>query len=242
MHLMEHLFRYRMICHDDQIYRMTLPWVLLPDTIRYYTGDRKYSHFELDTFNSDPNKGAYMIYPNKLSKLDNFDFKCTDNSKSRLIKAIGDTTSIDNFIKYNSHLSYYQYTSLLFHFAQDTWYDNFIRSNLEISNVIEDGIVYFNTKFGRLDGTQLRKVISYLEFRDLIINISKNVLNFSKDILEESYPTEMFKNTEKFLDIRKFAESNNEETLGLNEFLTNDDIRFCNKIVLDIDKEIIWAR
>ena len=88
-----------------------IPYVLLPDAIRRYTGSREFSHFEES---SDGSEISYMKFPLDLKNFSKNSFEFVEKFLSRKITpaVIGEQTHIEKFEQTNKHLPEIYYNSI----------------------------------------------------------------------------------------------------------------------------------
>jgi hypothetical protein len=198
-----------------EVFKEEIPWVLLPDAIRAYTGARQTSHFEKTDNHLDE---AWMIFPDKetLKSLNK------DNARE-LVKTyvpacgykaavIGEQTDVRMFdVKNYGHEHYH---ALRCHMLQDVILDEVLRDRLV--NVCER----FNNRFTVqhnhtiiLDGQELRSQIALFEQLGFIHLLGKiyeatgMVLDrdwFDHHVYEallKVYPADLADNTYKYMAI-----------------------------------------
>mgnify|MGYP003291324560 CR=1 FL=1 len=116
-------------CNYD--FNKIIPYALLPDSIRMYTGERQLSHFERSYSGDDV---SYMVYPEDIKNMTRESIaadKTTDDYYlSSDIKpcCIGEETVVEAFYEHNSHLpAIYQAGVGGLHLPQDKLYDELVR-------------------------------------------------------------------------------------------------------------------
>lgn len=209
MHILQHgLLTF---CKNKEDFNDIISYALLPDTIRFFTKERKYSHFELT---NDGTKINGFIYPNDLSLLNNL--YCKENiinAKNEEQSAIGNNIIISYFDNLNANLYDLPKKGYRLHLEQDIIFDNFIRNVINCNEKFNDiFILYDGTK---INGVKLRKLIIEMEnygvflllqaiykYMKITINqdwIDKNIVSRIKI----DYKMELFENSVKFLKLNK---------------------------------------
>ena len=208
-----------------------LPYVLLPDAIRMYTGPRQYSHFEMT---EDEKDVSWMSYPKGMPK--NLSKELIEQQPRYLSDKIrpscmGETTNIQAFEEHNQHLNVLQYSGIKRHLIQDSEFDIFIRSFIDDSQKYDD-----NFKFNgeALDGKEVRALIAKIEQEGLYV-LSKKIYeqygittnqewfdNNVKNILKDTYHQEMFENTYRYMQIDEH----------INKLITNHNWSQMNNLII----------
>lgn len=220
--------------NDNSEFKKVLPYALLPDAIRMYTGERQYSHFEKS---SDGKDVSYMEYPEDISNLTkelvNCDKETDQYHLSDNIKpcVIGEDTDINAFYEHNAHLPENYHRGVELHLKQDICFDKFIREQIDCSDKYNDNFV-FNDK--HYDGKGVRGLIADIEQWGVYVlahaayeqnGIVANQDWFDsnvKPLLDKTYPKEMADNTYKYMKINP----------DINELITNKDWSYLDKMPL----------
>lgn len=144
---------------DTQAFQNEVPYALLPDAIRAYTGLRQYSHFEKAEDKSDV---SWMEFPDDLKTVDSTVLKKVESHMVDTVRpcCMGEETDIDAFCKHNQHLPMPYFTGVKHHLQQDARFDAFIREQIDCSNMYEDK---FEFKGQSYDGAGIRKEIAEIE-------------------------------------------------------------------------------
>ena len=147
MHILQHglLTFYK----NKEDFSDIISYVLLPDTVRFFTKERKYSHFEL-TNNGTKING--FIYPNDLSLLNHLYCKThIINIKDEKQAAIGNNTIISYFDSLNADLYDLPKKYYRLHLEQDIIFDRFIRNVIDCNEKFNDVFILY-------DGTKINGV------------------------------------------------------------------------------------
>lgn len=194
-----------------QTFKQEIPWILLPDGIRAYSGPRQMSHFEQLPDGTDT---AWMIFPNEvtlrsLSK-DTFEEKVRCYMPDGYPKCvIGEATNLNMFDVKNYGNRHYH--ALRMHMLQDIILDNVLRDKLvSVSGRFKDKFtVRWNHQ--EIDGATLRKQVAMFENLGFIHLAGKvfertgRILNnkwFEENVLEPlcaAYPEDLALNTFKYM-------------------------------------------
>ena len=196
-----------------QSFRKEIPWVLLPDGIRAYSGPRQISHFEQLPDGTDT---AWIVFPNELTlrnlSKDSFEEKvCCYMPDGYPDCAIGEATDLGMFDVKNYGNRHYH--ALRMHMVQDIVLDNVLRDRLvEVSGRFRNEFtVRWNHK--KIDGNTLRKQVEIFENLGFIHLAGKvyertgKVLNnkwFEEYVLEPlraAYPEDLAQNTFKYMHL-----------------------------------------
>lgn len=194
-----------------QTFKHEIPWTLLPDAIRAYSGPRQMSHFEQTPDGTDC---AWMIFPSEtvlreLSK-DNFGKAVKSYRPEAYPKCvIGEATDVEMFDVKNYGHSHYH--ALRMHMIQDIILDNVLRDKLvSVNDRFKD---QFTVKWNHqvIDGATLRKQVAMFENLGFIhlagkvyestgklltnIWLEENVLQ----PLKKAYPADLAENTFKYM-------------------------------------------
>lgn len=211
---------YRKVDGDTKAFntklRDEIPWILLPDAIRFYTKGRQASHFE------QPLTGdtAWMIFPDE----DAIWHLSEDNVSCHMPKegtfkpcAIGEDIDINKFDEKN--YGHKHYHSLRMHLVQDIALDEMLRGPMvnTVGRFNDEFIV--KTTNHKMNGQELRQQIGLFEHLGFIHLLGKlyegtgilldkswfecggYVLGPIGSALQCTYPTEMANNTLKYMQI-----------------------------------------
>ena len=255
MLLLQHILTYLEThnCRIESVKSETLGYLCLPDVIRFYTGKRKFSHFEKEF---ESNRYAYITFP---CSLKNYDINkilssCIEFDERDYSTILGNETSLDTFYKTNYNMLYSRFESLSTHLLQDKVFDNFIREIIDDSHKLNDRFylnIKENSKENKLNGTQVRELILNIEewaicnsisnlcSRDIWLedkininsmwNYLQNIIYVSKLKLKEAYSDfdGLYENTEKFLNFDKetFYKEFNIRQIDINDAC----FKHCNR-------------
>jgi hypothetical protein len=198
-----------------EVFEKEIPWVLLPDGIRAYTGARQTSHFEKTDNGLD---GAWMIFPDaKTLKV------LTKENAGELVKVympaggykpavIGEQTDVNKFdVKNYGHEHFH---ALRCHMLQDAILDDVVRERLiDARGRFENRFPALHNSTIVLDGQELRKQIALFEQLGFIHLLGKiyeatgMVLDrdwFNYHVYEallKVYPADLADNTYKYMSI-----------------------------------------
>jgi len=206
-------------------FRKQLPYLLLPDAIRMYTGARQYSHFEKS---EDGDLCSYIMYPISLEGLNKAymqELYLLDSGY--LVPGIrpccmGEETSIETFVDTNAHLPIWYFKGVFNHLVQDVTFDEFIRKHIDCTRMYEDVFVFKNEQ---MNGKKVRELIAAIEqqgyyyLASIAYDKYKVIANQDwfdssiKPILFEEYPQELAENTYNYMKINE----------TINEKITNID-------------------
>ena len=233
----------RTTCHAADMLKLKeefqkeVPFVVLPDGIRAYCGQRPISHFEKTP---DGNDVSYMTFPSEevlktLSK-DSFwsdvEFKLADGY---LPCVIGEKTEIREFDFHN--FGHKHYHALRVHMFQDAILDEVLREELiDASLRFQDIFMVRHDPTIKFDGKELRRQVAEFErigfimLAGMIYERTGVLMNnewFNSVVepaLKAAYPEELATNTFKYMAL-------NEET---NARITN--LQFA---ITDADKALV---
>lgn len=222
---------------DIKSFKKEIPYVLLPDAIRAYSGPRQYSHFEES---ADGHDVSWMQFPvnvkrmskNKMGDMGRYLVSDIPNC------CIGEKTNLDTFFKYNTHLRGEYRNGVIRHLTQDIVFDDFVREEIDCSRkydgifVLQDGTV--------VDDKGVRKDIATMEQQG-VYQLAKMVYDkyhivanqewFDNNVLpalQKVYPSDLAENTYKYMKI----DSEINECITACDFSKIDDykvssVRFC---------------
>lgn len=211
-----------------------IPYILLPDAIRYYTKNRQSSHFEI----AKNQEISWLRYP--LDLKDEQLIKGVRGHKDVMQHivdekyipkcVIGEETILASFENTNQHLPTNYFNGVRYHLIQDRVFDKFIRNIFDCSKMYED---IFNYKGKTYNGVEFRKLINNIEQQGVLVlskymweryNITTNQEWFDVNIypqLKKIYSEKMAENTYKYMKIDK----------DINNRITNHDFDNVNYIV-----------
>lgn len=222
-----------------------VPFVLLPDGIRAYIGQRQAGHFELLPDETD---GSWMEYPSEsvLKQL-------SKENVTELVKyyiaegyprcVIGEKTDLDQFDIHNWDHKHYH--SIRIHLLQDCVLDTILRERMiDATERFKDKFIAHHNNSIEIDGAELRKQIAMFErlgFLKLVGAVYKRtgtLLNrewFDKNVLPallDAYPEDLAQNTYKFM---KIDDELNDRINNLEFDLTAEDKEKVS-IASDLDR------
>lgn len=200
---------------DEEELRNEIPYVLLPDAIRKYTGLRQYSHFEMNPSNGD---ASWLKYPTDLKEMSIESIERQPKYLATDLKqgVLGEETDISLFEKYNKHLPEEQYFGIKKHLVQDKIFDKWIREEIDCSKRDEN---VFKFKQKNFKGTDIRKIITDIEYEGLYIlaymnykayGITTNQEWFDKYVKEQldiAYPKDLSDKTYQYMRIPDYIEN-----------------------------------
>lgn len=215
-------------------FKKELPYTLLPDSLRFYLGNRQYTHFEYT-----PKKDDYSWFD--FSKIENLNKENIQNCNKYIVPnikkcVIGEETNIEGFKEHNKDLNPFYFKCIEKHLVEDFIFDNFIRKLFDCSERYNDKFYYNNLV--EISGIELRSFINTMEqegiyllskeiyekYNILITNswLEENI----KKILDNTYPKELSENTFKYMKI------NNE----IEELIKNK--QFNSKLIGNVDAQL----
>lgn len=160
MKTIQHTLAYVLSCkeyNEDDIRRM-VPYVLLPDAIRCFTGPRQYSHFERARNEDD---SSWMTFPADMKRLSKEAFAQTESHLCRTDPCVlGEETDLLAFVKHNHDIPDDMFKGVAIHLQQDIIFDEFVRREINCSRMYEDRFVYNGQEVG---GKEVRAIISDME-------------------------------------------------------------------------------
>ncbi len=237
-----------------QTFRKEIPWVLLPDAIRAYSGGRQVSHFEELPDGTDT---AWMIFPGEellkqLSKKNMSTYVKTYLPEGYPQCVIGEKTNINAFDQKNYGNRHYH--SLRMHMVQDTALDKMLREELvNVEERFQDKfVIRWNNQ--KIDGATFRRQIAL--FADLgFIHLAGKVYKYTGitmnnqwlaenvlSALEAAYPEDLAANTFKYIILG--AEEDSRISKLDFEFTEKDkeDFFLCNPDELEDMLDDLYAR
>lgn len=160
MKTIQHTLAYVLSCREyseENIQRM-IPYVLLPDAIRCFTGPRQYSHFERSRDGSD---SSWMTFPADMKHLSKEAFAQTDSHLCRTDPCVlGEETDLLAYVTYNHDIPDNMFKGVAIHLQQDIIFDEFVRQEIDCSQMYDDRFVYGGQE---MNGKEIRAVISDME-------------------------------------------------------------------------------
>lgn len=193
---------------DINKFKQLIPYILLPDAIRYYTKNRKFSHFETEPLTGESN---ILIYPKEIKSLDKININDYILKDVPLKQAsVGESTSLSAFENNNKHLDDDVYVGIKEHLNQDILFDNWIRQIFDCSNKYQDT---YKVNDVLMDGSEFRRFISEFEMDGLVclaykyykeFGIKTNNQWFKENVfqsLADLYPDSMYVSTCKYMII-----------------------------------------
>ena len=188
-----------------------IPYILFPDAIRKYTGNRSCSHFEQDIDGKDV---SWIKFPTEIKELDKIKTKKLEKYKSKNLSkgVLCGKNDIEMFEKTNLHLNKNQFYGIKKHLIQDDIFDDFIREQIDTTGK-EKGL--FKFKQQELTGKEVRDLILDIENYGVyllasIIYIKYGITTDQKwfdthvrDVLKEEYPEELAESTYAYMKIPK---------------------------------------
>lgn len=210
MNLVQHsLVTLQTVNGDMDRFKREIAFTLLPDAIRFYTGKREYSHFEINPANGET---SWMQFPTDVK---NFSRDNWERSEKFLAPDIpsaktGEETQVQMFEKTNSHLPALEYMCIKRHLLQDREFDAYLRDKLDTS-MKHEGKYFFLGK--EVSDAKIRPLISEMENEGIVllakmiyenygITVDQNWINENViEVLREAYPEDMYRNTAKYLHV-----------------------------------------
>lgn len=202
-----------MLLHYDgnlNKFKQELPYVLLPDAIRAYSGPRQYSHFEQSRDGSDV---SWMSFPLDVKHLTPESVREMDCHMAENVQSccMGETTNIASFEEHNRHLSKDYFQGVKYHLIQDSQFDTFIREQIDCSQMYEDRFTYRGRE---MDGRAVRQTIADIE-DDGVYLLAKQVYQkygivadqqwfdeHVKTTLDAAYPSDLSERTYRFMQMQ----------------------------------------
>ena len=217
----------------NEEFQREVPFVVLPDGIRAYSGPRPVSHFEKTP---DGNHVSYMRFPNeevlknltKESYKELVDFHYADGY---LPCVIGEKTDIREFDRRN--FGHRHYHALRVHMFQDAILDEVLREELiDASLRFQDIFTVRHDTSVKIDGKELRKQVAEFERIGFIMlagivyertgTVMNNAwfTNMVEPALHKAYSDELAANTFKYM---KLDDETNARITNLQFALTDED-------------------
>lgn len=195
-------------------FQKEVPFVVLPDAIRAYSGQRPISHFEKTP---DGNDVSYMIFPSEeklkeLSKENFMDTVKTKYAKGYLPCVIGEKTDIQEFDRRN--FGHKHYHTLRVHMFQDAIIDEVLREELiDASLRFQDIFTIRHDTSIKIDGKELRRQVAEFErigfimLAGIVYECTGVIMNnvwfksVVKPALYVAYPADLAENTFKYMNL-----------------------------------------
>ncbi len=204
----------------DQQLLKTIPYVLLPDAIRSYIGQRQPSHFECTPYSKSVSWIEFPT-PKVLKNLSKETFSEQVNyylAHGYPKCVIGEDTLISKFDIKNHNHPYYNIIRI--HLLQDKCFDDMLRNNLvDCTHRFNNQFIVNHNRNIILDGQVLREQINLYEEYGFIHLVNK-VFKFTGILLDgdwfdkyvltsllEAYPEDLALNTYKYI---KFSDTLNQ--------------------------------
>ena len=210
-----------------------VPFVVLPDGIRAYSGPRPISHFEKTP---DGNDISYMTFPSEevLKTLSKESFKKDvefKHAEGYLPCVIGEKTDIREFDYHN--FGHKHYHALRVHMFQDAILDEILREDLiDASLRFQDIYVVRHDTSIKIDGKELRRQVAEFESIGFIMlagfvyertGVLMNNDWFNSVVepaLHKAYPEDLANNTFRYMALN---EETNARITNLQFALTDED-------------------
>ncbi len=229
----------RSTCYADQPSKLVdefqreVPYVVLPDGIRAYSGPRPISHFEKTP---DGNGVSYMTFPSEevLKTLSKETFKDKvkfHHEEGYLPCVIGEKTDIREFDRHN--FGHKHYHALRVHMFQDAILDEVLREELiDASLRFQDIFTVRHDTSIKIDGKELRKQVAEFErigfimLAGIVYERTGTVMNNAwfkmvvEPALQKAYPADLAENTFKYM---KLDDETDARITNLQFDLTDED-------------------
>lgn len=199
-------------------FKRAIPWVLLPDAIRMYSGPRPLSHFEATP---SGNGTAWMEFPNaetleiltKENFKDNVAMYMPDIGFPKCV--IGEETQIDVFDSHNYWHPHF--SDIRMHLQQDVVLDKVVRELVDTTKRFSD-IFTVNWNSKKIDGNALRKQVAEFENIGFVYLATKVYAAtgtlitqqwFEEMVLSpllQTYSAELTRNTFKYMEVTEEEE------------------------------------
>ena len=214
-------------------FQKEVPFVVLPDGIRAYSGPRPISHFESTPDGSDV---SYMVFPSEevLKNLSKESFKDEvkfHHAAGYLPCVIGEKTIIREFDHYN--IGHKHYHALRVHMFQDAILDEVLREEIiDASLRFQDIFTVRHDTSIKIDGKELRRQVAEFErigfimLAGIVYERTGTVLNneWFKRVVEpalyEAYPADLAENTFKYM---KLDDETDARITNLQFAITDED-------------------
>lgn len=214
-------------------FQKEVPFVVLPDAIRAYSGPRPISHFEKTP---DGNGVSYMTFPSEeelkvLSKETFKDVVKFHHAEGYLPCVIGEKTDIREFDRKN--FGHKHYHALRVHMFQDAILDEVLREELiDASLRFQDIFTVRHDTSIKIDGTELRRQVAEFErigfimLAGIVYERTGTVMNnaWFKSVVEPAlyaaYPADLAENTFKYMKLKDETEA---RITNLQFALTDED-------------------
>lgn len=227
-------------------FKHELPFVLLPDGIRAYSGARQMSHFEKTP---DGNDVSFMIFPSEetLKKLTKENFK---NYVQYKLAAnypscdIGEESSIEEFDRRN--FGHKHYHALRIHMFQDAVLDEILRKELvDVSLRFKNEFTVYHNRSMKINGKELRTQIAeferlgFIKLAGYVYEATGTLMNrewFETNVypaLCEAYPRDLADSTFKYMRLSLNDVTN--ARITNHEFNLTDEDKALVPMTLDLD-------
>ena len=204
-----------------------LPYVLLPDAIRRYSGPRQYSHFEQG---QNGEGHSWMEFPLDIKGMTEESIQKGPRYLLPDIKpcALGERTSVPVFEEHNGFLPNDYFAGVKKHLIQDIIFDKFIRKTIDCSQKLNHEFTFRGEQY---DDKGVRKLITDIEEHGMYVlaymlnqscGITANQEWFDehvKKVLDREYPREIADSTYKYMKIPE----------KMNDWITNGDWSHLNE-------------
>ncbi len=211
---------------EENRFGLEIPYVLIPDAIRAYIGERKGCHFEQ---NETKTETSWCQYPESLKTLTK-EAACAQPSYIVPFRkcVLGEETNIEEFERRNSHLPNVYYYGVKKHLTQDYLFDKKIREWIDCTKMYDDQFIYKNQVY---NGAEIRKKIAEIEYYGLYIlsyiaNQNKKIIANQnwffenvKQPLDREYPQKLSESAYKYMVIPE----------KINDWITNQDWTHLNE-------------
>lgn len=241
----------RKSCYADNPSKMMeefqneVPFVVLPDGIRAFSGQRQMSHFEQ---NPDGTEVSWMKFPSaevlKGITKENFgDMVELHLANGYQPCVIGEKTSIREFDRVN--FGHQHYHALRIHMFQDAILDEVLREELiDASLRFKDEFTVRHNQSMKIDGKELRRQVAeferigFIKLAGIVYERTGTILNNEwfnavvEPALKEAYPEVLSANTFKYMKL-------NEETnarINNRQFALTEEDKALVPMALDFDK------
>lgn len=212
----------------------SIPWLLLPDAIRAYTGPRQTSHFEESPDGTDI---SYMEFPSDEVLCELSKENANELIKSHLASSIpqcviGESSNLQMFDRKN--YAHQHYHTLRMHLVQDYILDTILRDDLvDVTERFNDCFTVKHNRSIKLTGAELRQQIMLFEQlgfmylagkvykkTGLLLNQEWYDRNVHNALLSSVYPEDLAEKTYKYM---KIPEDINTRISNLDFELTEAD-------------------
>lgn len=221
-------------------FKKLLPYVLLPDAIRYHLKNRQCSHFEI----AKNQEISWLKFPKDIKNFDPDELEKHLVDEQYIPKCvIGEETILSSYEYHNKDLPTDYYNGVRLHLIQDRVFDTFIRLIFDCSKKYDDIFMYKKQQY---NGKEFRDLIAKMEQQGVyllakqlyeIYGITTNQEWFDINIypvLKEAYSEEMCENTYKYMKIDDDINTliTNHQFDSMNYIVLEDILEYMYKIVL----------